>query len=83
MRQICIDPNIIYENYKGGSAKIEQLIPLVKEIIANGHKILLFSSYNTAIDIVNREFTNNDISCYVIDGSVSAKKEWYLLIILI
>lgn len=79
LRQICIDPNIIYENYKGGSTKIEQLVPLIKEIIANGHKILLFSSYKTAIDIVNRELTNNDISCYVIDGSVSSKKRMELV----
>ncbi len=79
LRQICIDPNIVYENYQGGSAKLEQLIPLVKEIISNGHKILLFSSYKTAIDIVNRELTNNDISCYVIDGSVSAKKRMELV----
>ena len=79
LRQICIDPCIIYENYKGGSAKIEQLVPLIKEIIANQHKILLFSSYKTAIDIVNRELTNNDISCYVIDGSVSAKKRMELV----
>lgn len=79
LRQICIDPNIVYENYTGGSAKIEQIVPLVKEIISNGHKILLFSSYKTAIDIVNRELTNNDISCYVIDGSVSAKKRMQLV----
>lgn len=79
LRQICIDPSIIYENYQGGSAKLEQLVPLIKEIISNGHKILLFSSYKTAIDIVNRELTNNDISCYVIDGSVSAKKRMELV----
>ena len=79
LRQICIDPNILYENYTGGSTKIEQLIPLIKEIIDNGHKILLFSSYRTAIDIVNRELTNNDISCYVIDGSVTAKKRMELV----
>lgn len=74
LRQICIDPSIIYENYQGGASKIEELIPMIKDIIANGHKILLFSTYKTAIDIVNRELTNNDISCYVIDGSVSSRK---------
>ena len=74
LRQICIDPSIIYENYQGGASKIEELIPMIKNIIANGHKILLFSTYKTAIDIVNRELTNNDISCYVIDGSVSSRK---------
>ena len=79
LRQICIDPSIVYENYKGGSTKLEQLIPLIKEIIENSHKILLFFSYKTAIDIVNRELTNNDISCYVIDGSVSSKKRMELV----
>lgn len=79
LRQICIDPGIVYENYKGGSSKIEELIPMIKDIISNGHKILLFSTYKTAIDIVNRELTNNDISCYVIDGSVSSRKRMELV----
>ena len=79
LRQICIDPKIIYENYQGGSAKIEQLILLVKEYIANNHKILLFSSYKTALDIVNLEFTNNNISTYMIDGSVTSKKRMELV----
>ena len=74
LRQICIDPSIIYENYHGGATKIIELIPIIKGIIENGHKILLFSTYKTAIDILNRELTNNDISSYVIDGSVSSKK---------
>ncbi len=79
LRQICIDPKIIYENYQGGSAKIEQLILLVKEYIANNHKILLFSSYKTALDIVNLEFTNNNISTYMIAGSVTSKKRMELV----
>ena len=74
LRQICIDPNLVFENYTGTSAKIDTLIPMIKDIIDNGHKILLFSTFKTAIDIVNRELTNNDISCYVIDGSIKGKK---------
>jgi len=79
LRQLCIDPRILYENYNGGSAKIENLIPLVEGIIQNGHKILLFTSYKTALDIVNREFANHNISTYVIDGSVSSKKRMELV----
>lgn len=79
LRQLCIDPKIIYEDYKGGSSKIEELIKLTEGIIKNGHKILLFSSYKTAIDIVNREFTNHKISTYVIDGSVPSKKRMELV----
>ena len=79
LRQLCIDPRIVYENYQGGSAKIENLVSIVKEIIENGHKILLFTSYKTALNIVNKEFTNNNISTYVIDGSVSSKKRMELV----
>lgn len=79
LRQLCIDPRILYENYTGGSSKIENLISLTQEIIANGHKILLFTSYKTALDIVNKEFTNHNISTYVIDGSVSSKKRMELV----
>lgn len=79
LRQLCIDPKIIYEDYEGGSSKIEHLITLVEEIIKNGHKILLFTSYKTALDIVNREFTNAGISTYIIDGSVPSKKRMELV----
>ena len=79
LRQLCIDPSIIYENYKGGSSKIKELIKLTENIIENGHKILLFTSYKRALDIVNREFTNSGISTYVIDGSVSSKKRMELV----
>lgn len=79
LRQLCIDPVIVFENYKGGSSKIENLVTITKDIIENGHKILLFTSFKMALDIVNREFTNNNISTYVIDGSVSAKKRMELV----
>lgn len=79
LRQLCIDPKILYENYDGGSAKIENLVTIVKGIIENGHKILLFTSFKTALDIVNQEFANHNISTYVIDGSVSSKKRMELV----
>lgn len=79
LRQLCIDPKILYENYEGGSAKIENLVTIVKGIIENGHKILLFTSFKTALDIVNQEFANNNISTYVIDGTVSSKKRMELV----
>lgn len=79
LRQICIDPKIVFENYNGGSSKIEYLVSLVKEIIANEHKILLFTSYKTALDIVNKEFDNNNISTYIIDGGTPSKKRMELV----
>lgn len=74
LRQICIDPRIVFDNYTGESAKIENVVSLTKDIIKNGHKILLFTSFRTALAIVKDAFTKEGITSYVIDGSVSSKK---------
>ena len=38
LRQVCIDPKIVFENYKGSSSKIENLMNVVKELISMGIK---------------------------------------------
>lgn len=79
LRQLCIDPQICIENYKGGSAKIENLIEQIKGIVENGHKILLFTSFKTALNIVKEELDKANISSYTIAGDVPAKKRQMLV----
>lgn len=79
LRQICIDPKIIFNDYKGGSVKIDELVNLVKKIISNNHKILLFTSFKTALNIVKEKFDENNITSYTIDGNVSSKKRMELV----
>ena len=52
LRQLCIDPRIIYPDYKGGSNKIDSLIYVIKEKILNGEKMLVFTSFRDALNIV-------------------------------
>ena len=73
LRQICIDPSIVYDNYSDGSNKIEQLENIVSEYTKNNHKVLIFSSFKTALNIVKEKLNNSKIKTYVIDGSVPAK----------
>ncbi len=73
LRQICIDPSVMYENYNGESIKIEELLRVVKEAIENGHKILVFSSFKRVLDNVKDIFNKNKITYYMIDGSVKSK----------
>ena len=73
LRQICIDPSIVYDNYKDGSNKLEQLENIVNEYIKNNHKILIFSSFKTALNIVKEKLNKAKIKTYMIDGSVPAK----------
>lgn len=74
LRQICIDPTVMYDNYSGERIKIEELIRIVKENIENGHKILIFSSFKRVLENVKEEFKKNNITNYMIDGSVKSKE---------
>ena len=79
LRQLCIDPSLVFENYKGESTKIDSLINVVRELIDNGHKILLFSSFRSSLDIVRKEFKKKNITYYEINGSVTSKKRMELV----
>ncbi len=74
LRQLCIDPSILYEDYNGGSNKIDTLVNIVNEYTKNNHKILIFSSFKTALNIVKKTLMDNKINSYMIDGSVSSLK---------
>ena len=73
LRQICIDPSVMYENYTGDRIKIDELLRVVKESIDNNHKILIFSSFKRVLDNVKELFAKNNITYYMIDGSVKSK----------
>lgn len=79
LRQICIDPRIVFDKYIGGSEKMNEFVNVVKDKVKNGHKILVFTSFRTALELARRELSNNDITSYTIDGSVSSKKRMELV----
>lgn len=79
LRQICIDPSIVFDNYKGESAKISELLKIVSEAKANGHKMLIFTTYKKALDLVIPKLNNIGITSYYIDGSVPSKKRMELV----
>ncbi len=74
LRQICINPSILYSNYNGGSGKIEELTNIVKNSVENGHKILIFTSFLTALNLTREHLEKQGITSYTIDGNVSSKK---------
>ena len=79
LRQLCIDPKLVFENYKGKSSKVENLIKIIKELIDNNHKILIFTSFKSALDIVSKQLDNNNITYYQIDGTISSKRRQELV----
>ncbi len=49
LREICVDPSIFLENAEGISEKMNVAISLIQQAIDEGHKVLVFSSFATAL----------------------------------
>lgn len=61
LRQICCHPSLFINNYKGESSKLTQCIEVIKDAVASGHKILLFSSYTAMFPMIEKELTAQNI----------------------
>lgn len=74
LRQICCSPELIFENYKGESAKRELCIDLIRNAVSGGHKILLFSQFTSMLSLLEQRLTEEHISFYTLTGAVSKEK---------
>ena len=72
LRQICIDPSIVIDDYNGGSGKIDFVKNMVKEKISN-HKILIFSQFTSALKKVAKLLDEEKINYFYLDGNTNAK----------
>ena len=79
LRQICIDPKIIYPDYNSTSGKMDEFVHTVEVSIKNNHKILVFTSFREALRLAKKRLDSINITSYVIDGSVSSKKRMELV----
>ena len=79
LRQVCCDPALLYENYKGESAKLAACLELVEQAVSGGHKILLFSQFTSMLDIIGKRLKEEDLAYYRIDGSVSKEKRMQMV----
>lgn len=74
LRQLCIDPKIIYDDYNGGSNKMDTLLYVLNDQLSNNNKVLVFTSFLSAIDIVSKKLEENNIDYYIIKGDVPSKE---------
>ena len=74
LRQICCDPSMFMENYNGGSGKIIALDEILSESINEGHRILLFSQFTSALKIIENMLKENNIDYMYLDGSTPANE---------
>ncbi len=74
LRQLCCDPGLCYENYTGGSAKLETCMELVSGAVESGHKILLFSQFTSMLDILEERLVSEGTACYKLTGQTGKEE---------
>ena len=74
LRQICCDPTLLYENYKGGSSKVESCMDLVENGVDGGHKILIFSQFTSMLDILAERLRESKIPFYMLTGATDKEE---------
>lgn len=79
LRQLSIDPSLVMDKYNGKSGKMEAILELVKNSIDEGHKILIFSQFTSALKNISKLFKINDISFSYLDGSTPSKERGKLV----
>ena len=74
LRQICIDPSLFIENYTPNSGKIDNLMEIIVEKISQGHRLLVFSQFVKALELVMNKMDEKNISYSVITGSTKGEE---------
>ncbi|WP_322354038.1 DEAD/DEAH box helicase [Paratractidigestivibacter sp.] len=74
LRQVCCDPSLYFEDYDGGSAKLETCMELVAQAIDSGHKVLLFSQFTSMLAIISERLAAEGVSHFQLTGSTSKEE---------
>lgn len=74
IRQICCDPSLLLEDYKGESAKREACMDLIQSAIEGEHKMLVFSQFTSMLELLEQDLKKEKISYYKITGSTPKKQ---------
>lgn len=71
LRQTCCDPRLlkgIKGAEKAGSAKLERLMVMVEELVAEGRKILIFSQFTSMLDLIRLRLEAAGIAYALLTG---------------
>ena len=74
IRQICCDPELLFQKYSGGSAKREACMDLIKSAIEGEHRLLVFSQFTSMLELLEGDLKKENISYYKITGETPKQK---------
>ena len=79
LRQLCLDPSVLINDYVGTSGKVDALIEILQQGIEEGHKILVFSQFTSVLKNIASKLRSEHILFSYLDGSIPSEKRLELV----
>ncbi|MFC5711724.1 SNF2 helicase associated domain-containing protein [Thalassorhabdus alkalitolerans] len=74
LRQLCCHPSLFINDYEGESGKMEELMSILEESLANQSRILIFSQFTTMLSLIGEACEKEEISYFYLDGSTPSRE---------
>ena len=74
LRQLCLDPSLLIEDFKEESSKLKAIEEIVNEGLEAKKKIIIFSQFTSALNKIGNKLKDNNIEYLYLDGSINAKE---------
>ncbi|CCV64109.1 Superfamily II DNA/RNA helicases, SNF2-related [Alteracholeplasma palmae J233] len=72
LRQLCLSPELVYETFNKNSSKIDLTVEIIENAISSGHKVLVFSSFVKALELVKKRFKPEDF--FMLTGQTEGRQ---------
>jgi len=71
LRQIANHPVLMDETYEGSSGKFEQILDHLDSVMRAGHKVLVFSSFTSHLDLISSQLKEDGVKFCMLTGKTS------------
>ena len=72
LRLACCDPRLVQETNAPGSSKLKMFAETLDELLANQHKVLVFSQFVKHLKLVEEHLVETGVAYQYLDGSTPA-----------
>jgi len=74
LRQLCIEPRMVYENITDTSSKMKALLELLVQLKENNQRTLVFSAFPSVFDYIEEDLKEANITYMELTGSNSKEE---------
>ena len=74
LRRACIAPQLLLENSKLPSSKLDTAEAIIEELLENNHQALIFSQFVDVLKLLEQRLQKRGIDYCYLDGSMSSNK---------